>query len=67
MELDDPGFHCSVLGDFRNRPAKDDRVDQLLGLALARLTAAGLVKQGGRQRTDSTHVLAAALDLAQCA
>jgi len=63
LELDDPGFHHSVLGDFRDRLAQDDRADQLLDLALARLTAAGLVKQRGRQRTNSTHVLAAAREL----
>ncbi|MEV0093686.1 hypothetical protein [Streptomyces sp. NPDC050738] len=54
LELDDPDFHHSVPGDLRDRLAQDDRADQLLGLALARLTAAGLVKQRGRQRTDST-------------
>ncbi|MDQ0605399.1 transposase [Streptomyces canus] len=63
LELDDPGSHHSVLGDFRDRLARGDRADQLLDLALARLAAAGLVKQRGRQRTDSTHVLAAARDL----
>ncbi|MFD1312806.1 transposase [Streptomyces kaempferi] len=55
MELDDPGFHHSVLADFRERLAQDDRADRLLDLALARLQEAGLV----RERTDSTHVLAA--------
>ncbi|WP_331254261.1 transposase [Streptomyces halstedii] len=37
MELDDPGFHHSVLGDFRDRLAENDRADRLLDLALARL------------------------------
>ncbi|WP_425329111.1 IS1182 family transposase [Streptomyces eurocidicus] len=63
LELDDPGFHHSVLGDFRDRLAKDDRADRLLDLALERLKAAGLVKARGRQRTDSTHILAAAREL----
>ncbi|WP_256727296.1 transposase [Streptomyces acidiscabies] len=44
LELDDPGFHHSVLGDFRDRLAQGDRADQLLDLALARLAAAGLVR-----------------------
>ncbi|MDX2758414.1 transposase [Streptomyces europaeiscabiei] len=43
MELDDPGFHHSVLADFRDRLAEDDRADRLLDLALARLKEAGLV------------------------
>ncbi|GHI10090.1 transposase [Streptomyces cellostaticus] len=54
LELDDPGFHHSVLSDFRDRLAQDDRADALLDLALARLKEAGLVKARGRQRTDST-------------
>ena len=63
MELDDPGFHHSVLADFRDRLAEGDRADRLLDLALARLTEAGLVRERTTQRTDSTHVLAAVRDL----
>ncbi|MEU6973956.1 transposase [Kitasatospora aureofaciens] len=63
MELDDPGFHHSVLADFRERLALDDRADRLLDLALARLKEAGLVRERTTQRTDSTHVLAAVRDL----
>jgi len=63
MELDDPGFHHSVPADFRERIAQDDRADRLLDLALARLKNAGLVRERTTQRTDSTHVLAAARDL----
>lgn len=59
LELDDPGFHHSILADFRERLAQDDRADRLLDLALARLKAASLV----RERTGSTHVLAAIRDL----
>ncbi|WP_327419484.1 IS1182 family transposase [Streptomyces sp. NBC_01233] len=63
MDLDDPGFHHSVLADFRERLAQDDRADRLLDLALARLKEAGLVRERTTQRTDSTHVLAAMRDL----
>ena len=63
MELDDPGFHHSVLTDFRARLTRDDRADRLLDLALARLKQAGLVRERTTQRTDSTHVLAAVRDL----
>ncbi|WP_367139017.1 MULTISPECIES: IS1182 family transposase [Streptomyces] len=63
MELDDPGFHHSVLSDFRERLAEDNRADRLLDLALARLKEAGLVRERTTQRTDSTHVLAAVRDL----
>src|SRR5437763_1009076 len=63
MELDDPGFHHSVLTDFRERLTCDDRADRLLDLALDRLKQAGLVRERTTQRTDSTHVLAAVRDL----
>ncbi|MEU6419145.1 IS1182 family transposase [Streptomyces spiralis] len=63
LELDDPGFHHSVLADFRDRLAEGDRADRLLDLALARLKEAGLVRERATQRTDSTHVLAAVRDL----
>jgi transposase len=63
LELDDPGFHHSVLADFREHLAEGDRADRLLDLALARLKEAGLVRGRTTQRTDSTHVLAAVRDL----
>ncbi len=55
LELDDPGFHHSVLSDFRERLAVGDRADRLLDLALVRLKDAGLVRERTTQRTDSTH------------
>jgi hypothetical protein len=63
MELDDPGFHHSVLTNFRDRLCEDDRADQLMDLALERMRDAGLLKERSRQRTDSTQVLAAAREL----
>ncbi|MFF0630310.1 GNAT family N-acetyltransferase [Streptomyces sp. NPDC004296] len=56
MELDDPGFHHSVLSDFRERLTEGGRADRLLDLSLARLKEAGLVRERTTQRTDSTHV-----------
>ncbi|WP_443044155.1 transposase [Streptomyces sp. NBC_00353] len=44
LELEDPGFHRSVLSDFRDRLAEGDRADRLLGLALTRIRRAGLLK-----------------------
>jgi hypothetical protein len=63
LELEDPGFHHSVLSDFRDRLAEGDRADRLLGLALTRIRRAGLLKGRGKQRTDSTYVLSAAREL----
>ena len=50
LDLDDPGFHHSVLGDFRGRLLEDGRADRLLDLALARLEEAGLVRERTSQR-----------------
>ncbi|MFI9722825.1 transposase [Streptomyces sp. NPDC052396] len=57
LKLEDPGFDCSVLSEFRARLAEGDAADRLLRVMLARLVEAGLLKAGGRQRTDATHVL----------
>lgn len=59
MELDDPGFDYSVLCEFWARLAEDCDADRLLEVMLQRPQEAGLLKSGGRQRTDATHVLAA--------
>ncbi|MDX3101498.1 transposase [Nonomuraea angiospora] len=40
LELDDPGFHHSMFGDFRDRLLQDGRADRLLDLALTRLELA---------------------------
>ena len=59
LPLDDPGFDHTVLPEFRNKVA-DAGLEQVpLDALLGRLAAEGLVKAGGRQRTDSTHVVAA--------
>jgi transposase len=47
LELDDPGFHHSVLSDFRDRLAQDDHADALLDLALARLKGSGAGQGAG--------------------
>ncbi|WP_229359994.1 transposase [Streptomyces albidoflavus] len=39
MELEDPGFHHSVLTDFRQRLAQEGRADKLLDLALEKIRA----------------------------
>lgn len=63
MELDDPGFDASVLCEFRARLVAHGLEERALDLLLAALKDKGLVKAGGRQRTDSTRVLAAVRDL----
>jgi transposase len=59
LPLDDPGFDHTVLAEFRGRVAEGGLELVALDALLARLAAGGLVKAGGKQRTDSTHVVAA--------
>jgi transposase len=63
LELTDPGFHFSVLTEFRARLVTGGAEHLLLDRMLDHFKAHGLVKARGRQRTDSTHVLAAVHDL----
>jgi transposase len=59
LALDDPGFDHTVLCEFRARVAGAGLEQVALDALLERLAAEGLVKAGGKQRTDSTHVVAA--------
>ena len=59
LALSDPGFDHTVLSEFRTRLVEDGDERLLFDALLDRLKAEGLVKARGRQRTDSTHVLAA--------
>src|SRR4051794_29691969 len=59
LELDDAGFHYSALSEFRAR-LLDGEVEALLfEQLLARCREAGLLSARGKQRTDSTFVVAA--------
>jgi transposase len=59
LELTDPGFDASVLSEFRTRLVAGSAEQTLLDAMLERFKAAGLLQARGRQRTDSTAVLAA--------
>ena len=63
LELDDPGFDYSVLCEFRARLLEGGGESRLFDKILALLRERKLVKARTRQRTDSTHVLAAVRDL----
>ncbi len=58
LELTDPGFDHSVLSEFRSRLVSGNAEQRLLDLLLERCREGGWLKARGRQRTDSTHVLA---------
>jgi len=57
LALDDEGFDFSVLSEFRARLVAGSLELKILDLLLDRLKELGLLAAGGRQRTDSTHVL----------
>jgi transposase len=59
LELTHPGFDHTVLSEFRSRLVEGQAERLLLDAVLTRCQELGLLKKRGRQRTDSTHVLAA--------
>ncbi|HEX9359639.1 MAG TPA: transposase, partial [Streptosporangiaceae bacterium] len=63
LELADPGFEFTVLSGFRDRLLAGAAERVIFDALLARLRELGLVGAGGRQRTDSTHVLGRIRDL----
>jgi transposase len=58
LELEDSGFDFSVLSEFRARLIEKEAGYLLLDKMLEVFTQKNLVKARGKQRTDSTHVLA---------
>src|SRR5438128_5515039 len=59
LEIEDPGFDYSILTECRARLRAGRAERVLLDSLLDRVQVLGLLKRRGRQRTDSTHVLAA--------
>lgn len=59
LELTNPGFDASVLSEFRSRLRTGNAELLLFETMLSLFRDQKLVKARGKQRTDSTHVLAA--------
>ncbi len=59
LELTDPGFDFSVLSEFRQRLIASGQEEQILSTLLQVCRERSWLKERGKQRTDSTHVLAA--------
>jgi transposase len=59
LELTDPGFDASILSEFRSRLMHGEAESLLLETVLTLLQERHLLKARGKQRTDSTHILAA--------
>src|SRR5258708_38176911 len=58
LALNDPGFDHTVLTEFRGRLMAGSAEGLLLETLLECFQEQGFIKARGRQRTDSTHVLA---------
>jgi transposase len=58
LELTDPGFHHTVLSEFRTRLVAGEAASHLLDALLTLARAQALLQTRGRQRTDATQVLA---------
>lgn len=58
MDLSDAGFDYSLLSAFRTRLVEQQAETLLLDRLLEVCKQHGWLKEGGKQRTDSTHVLA---------
>jgi transposase len=59
LELTDSGFDFSVLSEFRGRLLAHGAERRLFDRLLEQFRERGWIKARGKQRTDSTHVLAA--------
>ncbi|MCD6336314.1 MAG: transposase, partial [Candidatus Latescibacteria bacterium] len=57
LVLDDPGFHFSDLGEFRDRLEKNNKERAAFDALLKKLEELGLIQKHQKQRLDATHVL----------
>src|SRR6059036_1656136 len=63
LTLDDEGFDFSVLSEFRTRLVEHGLDATVFDALLRQLVERGLLRPGGRARTDSTHVIGAVRNL----
>ena len=63
LPLVDAGFDATVLCEFRTRLVAGRAEHQVFDAVIEIARARNLVRSGGRQRTDATHVLAAVSSL----
>ena len=57
LELAYPGFHPTVLVYFRDRLEENQAARVIFDGIVDLLIELGLIKRGGKQRIDSTHIL----------
>jgi hypothetical protein len=63
LPIGDAGFDHTVLSEYRGKVAAGGTERVVFDALLAKLAGEGLVGAGGKQRTDSTHVIAAVATL----
>ncbi|MBV6703332.1 transposase [Kitasatospora aureofaciens] len=63
LELTDPGFDFTVLAKFRARLVEHGMERLVFDRLVEHCRREGLIAAGGKQRTDSTHVISAVRDL----
>lgn len=57
LAVNDPGFHFSDLGEFRDRLEKHNKERAAFDVLLKKLKELGLIRKHQKQRLDATHVL----------
>ncbi len=57
LKLNDPGFHYSVLCEFRTRLIEGGAEETLFEAILELCRERGILKERGKQRTDSTYIV----------
>ena len=65
LDYDDPGFDYSILSRFRDRLVEGNAEHLILDALVEASRKAGLLKDRGKVRTDSTHVLASVRELSR--
>ncbi len=65
LPIEHAGFHFSLLSEFRERLLCSEKHRLIFDECLLMLVELGLVRKGGKQRLDATHVLGAVRELSR--
>ncbi|MBI4405531.1 MAG: transposase [Deltaproteobacteria bacterium] len=65
LPLDFAGIHPTTLVYFRNRLIENEKACLLFDTIVEHLKGCGLIKKGGKQRIDSTHIIGCVRELSR--
>jgi len=65
LPLDFAGIHPTTLVYFRNRLIENEKASFLFDTIVEHLKGCGLIKSGGKQRIDSTHIIGCVRELSR--